>query len=522
MNSQKIFSSKKAANILESLRDTTRLDLSILARIAVSYSISHKEIVVDESEFGNRDGKEFNLYSLLGEYGGFYRNVLIVDNNKKLDDVYFNELLKYHMERGLKILFQLLEKSNFNSENFLLVLNDQLVENESSAQKQNILPLILKLGTEELTNKNIILELNNKDKNPNFHLAITGIPGTGKTQVLLNLLYQIRKQTEYSTNFIFFDYKGEFINSNGQYNDKAKEWFVNETKAEMFQLPGDQIPINPFILNKYDDNDVKISAQQKAESFSSINNRTQFGTVQKETLVKTIVKSYEKRKNDPKQFPDFQELYQELKEEYENTGKKDDTLSSILRQLSEFHLFWEHGSSKSVIKDLTSKTFIIDLSKMLALKELVAYLVIERLYQEMCQLPDLPPINGLRQIRTILVIDEAHNYLSQKNIFLQKIVREGRSKGIGVFFASQSPSDYEQKSFDFKELLSFFLLFKSGTLSPNTIQNLIGCNPSVAKELQDKITKLKPFECITKYESIERGYTILKADALYETYNQKR
>ena len=88
-------------------------------------------------------------------------------------------------------------------------------------------------------------------------------------------------------------------------------------------------------------------------------------------------------------------------------------------------------------------------------KELVGYLIIERLYKEMASLPDSPVQDGKRTIRTILVIDEAHNYLGQKNIFLERIIREGRSKGIVVFFASQSPNDYQQRFFNFQELLEF-------------------------------------------------------------------
>ncbi len=44
---------------------------------------------------------------------------------------------------------------------------------------------------------------------------------------------------------------------------------------------------------------------------------------------------------------------------------------------------------------------------------------------------DSPIMDGRRTIRTILVIDEAHNYLSRRNIFLQRIIREGRSTGRG-------------------------------------------------------------------------------------------
>ena len=48
-----------------------------------------------------------------------------------------------------------------------------------------------------------------------------------------------------------------------------------------------------------------------------------------------------------------------------------------------------------------------------------------------------------------------HHHNGQRNIFLQRIIREGRSKGIVVFFASQSPNDYQQKFFNFQELLEF-------------------------------------------------------------------
>ncbi|MFW3398449.1 hypothetical protein ACN9K5_10795, partial [Aliarcobacter butzleri] len=79
------------------------------------------------------------------------------------------------------------------------------------------------------------------------------------------------------------------------------------------------------------------------------------------------------------------------------------------------------------MEKVSNRTMIIDLHKMPVLKELIGYLVIERLYKEMAALPDSTIKEGRRTIRTILVIDEAHNYLGQKNIFLEKIIREGRS-----------------------------------------------------------------------------------------------
>jgi DNA helicase HerA-like ATPase len=102
---------------------------------------------------------------------------------------------------------------------------------------------------------------------------------------------------------------------------------------------------------------------------------------------------------------------------YEADNKKDDSLIEVLRDLSDFDLFWRHGSDVAPIDKISNRTLLIDVHAMPVLKELVAYLVIERLYKEMALLPDSPVRDGRRTIRSILVIDEAHNYLSQKNIF---------------------------------------------------------------------------------------------------------
>ena len=154
-------------------------------------------------------------------------------------------------------------------------------------------------------------------------------------------------------------------------------------------------------------------------------------------------------------FPDFRDVYEMVRTMYENDNKSDDTLVEVLRDLADFNLFWSHGSSVKPYEKVSNRTFVVDVHHMPVLKELVAYLVIERLYKEMVALPDSPVKDGRRTLRTILVIDEARNYLSQKNIFFQKIIREGRSKGVVVFFAPQSPNDYQQKEFNFQELLEF-------------------------------------------------------------------
>ncbi|MFI4848246.1 MAG: hypothetical protein ACIAZJ_04070 [Gimesia chilikensis] len=190
----------------------------------------------------------------------------------------------------------------------------------------------------------------------------------------------------------------------------------------------------------------------------------------------------------------------------------------VLRDLADFDLFWKHGNEPPPIERVSNRTLLIDVHAMPVLKELVGYLVIERLYKEMASLPDSPVTDGRRTIRTILVIDEAHNYLGQKNIFLQRIIREGRSKVIVVFFASQSPNDYEQKFFNFQELLEFAYIFQCEGVSASSIQDILGCSNKTAKDLQTEVARLEPWQVIARSEQKTDEFMKFTAEAFYKTY----
>jgi len=340
-------------------------------------------------------------------------------------------------------------------------------------------------------------------------LALMGKPGVGKTQFLLKMLTDIRIQSNYQTNFVYFDYKGDVVDN---------ENFLRVAKVQPYRLlqAGQSLPINPFVLPSYDDQNINISAREKAESFASINSK--LGVVQKGALTEAIRAGYAKRSGSSTPYPDFQDILEIVTAAYEEDGKKDDSLIEVLRDLSDFDLFWRHGSESLPIEKVSNRTLLIDVHAMPVLKELVAYLVIERLYKEMANMPDSPVIDGNRTIRSILVIDEAHNYLSQKNIFLQRIIREGRSKGVVVFFASQSPNDYQQDFFNFQELLEFAYIFQCEGVSANSVQKILGCSTRTAKDLQTEIARLEPWQVVSRSIDKTEEFVKFEAEAFYKTY----
>ncbi|MFH1729815.1 MAG: DndE family protein [Pseudomonadota bacterium] len=495
--------------ILSGLRYETKLEKYILARIAFSVSIALDGNKIPRST--DFSGAEVKRPTFIGSDELFFRTILAyVHQAKELseDEFYSNKsLIKDHIDNGSKHLTRIFEESNHNSELFLKKIT-KLVQFSGRKEIKGT-GLEIFIGKTLLDQKDQILEINNTTRHANSHLAIMGKPGVGKTQFVLKVLADIRIQSNFQTNFIFFDYKGDVV-------DNQK--FLDIAKVQPFRLlQGNQtLPINPFVLPNYDEQTINISAREKAESFASINSK--LGVVQKGALTEAIRAAYAKRADSAMPFPDFRDVLNIAVAMYEENNKRDDSLIEVLRDLADFDLFWAHGSEIAPIEKLSNRTLLIDVHAMPVLKELVGYLVIERLYKEMASLPDSPVQDGKRTIRTILVIDEAHNYLSQKNIFLERIIREGRSKGIVVFFASQSPNDYQQKFFNFQELLEFAYIFQCEGVSASSVQDILGCNNKTAKDLQTEIARLEPFQVISRSSEKTAEYMKFNAEAFYRSY----
>lgn len=506
----RLYTSSEADEVLSALRFETRLEKATLARIAFALSlVKDGAAVVPSTSFS---GGELKRPTFFGDDEAFIRSLIAYTYGQREigEDAFFSNrsIIKSHIDSGAALLAQLFQETGRSGE----ALIRRLVEDVEFAGRREQLGsgLDIFIGRTLLQRTELVMALNNTAKHANSHLAIMGKPGVGKTQFLLKVLTDIRIQSNYQTNFIYFDYKGDVV-------DNAR--FLELARVQPFRLlqGGPGLPINPFILPAYDEQTINVSAREKAESFASINSK--LGVVQKGALTEAVRAAYAKRAASPAPYPDFPDVLELAALAYEADGKKDDSLIEVLRDLSDFDLFWRHGSEGAPMDRVSNRTMLIDVHAMPVLKELVAYLVIERLYKEMATLPDSPVTENRRTIRTILVIDEAHNYLGQKNIFLERIIREGRSKGVVVFFASQSPNDYQQKFFNFQELLEFAYIFQCDGVAATSVQDILGCSSKTAKDLQTEISRLEPWHVIARSPEKTEEFVKFTAEAFYKSYS---
>ena len=430
------------------------------------------------------------------DYAPLFRALIVQRHGRPLDDDEFLRLLKAHVDHGFQLIKQ--DSAAFkNTDQWL----DYLIELTQSGLEQRTLEappametvpafsgvLTVTLGEDAKTGQPVRVEFNRRTNN---YLAVAGKPGSGKTQFVKDLLAQIRQQSEFRVNFIFFDYaKGDVA------NDEA---FVAATRARVVRLPDESLPINPFSrVNVGSEMAVKMAAQEFSDTVRDVERN--MGTVQGQFLYEAIRSAFgESRVNTPP-FPDFYAVREEVDAAYRLANRKADTLTEVMRQFSDFQIF-ARADADELWQTLSDKTVIVDLHELTVLRELTVCLTLDAMYRELMAMPDTEVTDGARAMRTIIVIDEAHHYLRdrKRRRILEKLIREIRSKGASVFLLSQSPDDYDQDDFDFTELLEFVLVLQSSAQASRFLQSALGVTAQRARSLVAEMANLPSGEALVR------------------------
>lgn len=379
-------------------------------------------------------------------------------------------LYERYFEYGAKVLQnELLEKGHGNigfwlfKENIPMITDSNYKEHQKIYNKNNIITLLLGVDKK---GENVSVHFN-KAAHSGFHIGILGTTGSGKTQKSLSIVSQIRSQSP-NTNVLFFDYaKGDVA---------INKKFINDIHADVIDISKDGMPFNPFILNEV--NDKKINGLVAL----LISNQSNIGTNQSIELFDTLKELYETY-----DVMDFYMVLEALKEKFEN---KANSLVYLFHQFSIPGVFPEKHE-KDNISSFMNDSYVFDLSKIdqtVKVKELITFQILHHLYTEAIRMEDSHvDENGNQEIRTIVVIDEAHNYLNAKNSIFEKMLRELRSKGISVITLTQSYQDMKVDGFDYTSLMNWTFFMKQKA-TPKLLAEGLGLSTDVVKKLPDFLT----------------------------------
>lgn len=433
----------------------------IAPRIAFSYSLlSGKVFDVDNEVIPSSDGKDFRddkalFGTIIGDSANtiIFKSILDQHYNKNIFEEEFSKLFKLHLNHGLNIWNEQIDHVNISKGDHIDILlkaiNKGLIMRTSNVHisKQNesqinvfkinssSKPIELSLGT-ELDGNTIKIKINNETEYTSRHFGVAGTTGSGKTQFVFDLIYQISKQTDYELKYTFFDFKGT--------DTKEKlDSFLSLTKAAFINVNHQNgFPFSP--LKNYD-----LSNQNYIESFAS-DLRTFFksiGQVQSASLVREI-KDYFYENNKP---PTLDELLETILEK--NKGKFD-TTTSVIQQLINSGIYNE-SETYSIFNQSTYISMPSEVTK--EIKQFVTFNLLKYMYDSIKKSGDTIVTNDIKELKHVIIIDEAQNFLQHKNArsVIESMLRELRSMGIIIILIAQETQDFIYNDFNFMSQIQF-------------------------------------------------------------------
>lgn len=321
--------------------------------------------------------------------------------------------------------------------------------------------------------------------------------GSGKTELVKDLLYQISLQSKNELKFIFFDYKGEG-------NSERLKTFFEVTGSSMVDLKKSPMNLNPLsFINLKDKRTRDFNIKSFVDFICTI--ATQLGARQKHILQTVINDCFDSFGNMHKispldstnRHPSLLDIFELLKTYYEDNGISPDTLYSIISDLAT-NIF--SANSNPECNKIYAQSLYINLPIELSdtLRQLCVFLTLKYLLAEFSSSNDTEPtVERIKPLRYVIVVDEAHVYLKNKNASkaLEDILRILRSKGVVVIMLTQGVEDYKTRNFDFSSQVKIPVCLNINNKDYKLIESFVG-TPRSKQKLQEAIGNLESQKAI--------------------------
>jgi DNA sulfur modification protein DndE len=442
------------------------------ARLAIARSLwdpSKPTPVADED-----GGKVIKGSELFGDDLPVWVALIVQHKGAPLQSIReLHALIANHWHRGAHQLWEDWTNQGEDFDKFLMLLaaragvkegvgGETLQEPTVLGPRARPFPVTVRIGdpgTDLTTRKLVEWVANAPGVSP--HVALMGGTNSGKTHLGLNLLRQIKKQTNCPV--IFFDIaKGDIA---------EKRDLISSLGMRHFVVPNQAVPLNFLAVDPAEvDNDSQVALSFR-DSFERVN---KLGAVQKDILRDAVLQALQG--TPPVTLGDVRDSVIRVCEERDTKGG---TLLSVLNDLCVGRSLFLPEMSPA---DFFSRSWLIDLHGAVDTQQkLVVFLILDAAKRYFMSLPDAPvDENGYRGFRAIIAIDEARRVLGYKHPSLSNLIRLARSKGVGIWMMSQSPDDFDQEEDNFLENIGLAISFRTNAIRLKTLRTILGADVDLA------------------------------------------
>ena len=323
-----------------------------------------------------------------------------------------------------------------------------------------------------------------------LNMGVVGDLGTGKTQLLKSLVYQIvagaSQNGGVKPRFLIFDYK----------KDYSAPDFVDAVGAKVVRPHN--LPLNLFDVSRVSGEIVPWMSRFKffADVLDKIYSNV--GPVQRENLKQAVRQAYADCDIVGRQ-PTIYDVHDRYRQRVQ--GKIDAPLS-IIGDIVDMQLFTSDSRAGSGFDRFFDGVVVLSLDALgqddRSKNMLVAFLL-NMFYEFMLAIPKRPYVGQDPQLRVIdsyLLVDEADNIMRYEFDVLRKVLLQGREFGVGVVLASQYLKHFKAGATDYREPLLTWFIHKVPNISAQELSAL-GLTGS-GTQLADRIRQLPNHQCLFK------------------------
>lgn len=345
--------------------------------------------------------------------------------------------------------------------------------------------------------REVVFEPNNTKMVSHPNMGIIGTMGTGKTQFARSVITQFAKEGVNNVGgrpvgMLVFDYKGDY---------KDKE-FLDAVGGTCYKF---NYPFNPLKLVVNDEveglNLPAITADRIADSFAKAYG---LGLKQQSNIKQVIIDTYKDAgiTKDPSSWDNPVPTMEQVIDKYFETYDANDKAFALFDKLRDYTIFTTDNSNCVSLFEWLNSVRVIDLTLYPDdTKKVIVSLILDLFYAEMRQLGGSKQRDGFRELRAMIMVDEAHQFLKKDFNSFRSIISEGRMFGVGMILSTQNVSDFKTSKEDYSQFILSWVIHHVNSISKAEIANIFGASDPNGERYMDFINKAKLFESVCKIGS---------------------
>lgn len=341
----------------------------------------------------------------------------------------------------------------------------------------------------------IFFEANNTTKISHPNMGVVGGMGFGKTQFALSLIAQFAKESVHNVDkrpigMLIFDYKGD---------DYSSDDFLKKVDGKCYSF---NFPFNPLKLIATDKtkfmNLPAVTADRISDSFAKAYG---LGQVQQSTIKQVILETYKDFgiTNDPATWNKPQPTMNNVVDKYFEQYDAKDKTYALFDKLRDYMIFTSDNSECVSLFEWLDGVKVIDLTPYSGdTKKVIVSLILDLFYEEMRLLGASKLDGDFRELRAMILVDEAHQFLNKDFNSFRNIISEGRMFGVGMVLSTQNLSDFKSSKQEYSQFILSWVILHLNNITKAEVASIFGSNDPNCQAYVDIVSKAEKFHGICK------------------------